>query len=176
MKDGAIDDLFGDLYSELHRLATSALRSQRSSHTLQPTALVNEVWLKVSRAGTEANDRGHFLATAARAMRQVLQDHARAHRTEKRGQSAPVIQLDASSAVSADDLPSQEGGFDLLVFDDALGILAELNPRQAEIAQLRILGGLTLPEVSAELDLSERTVQSDWVFARAWLRVKLAPE
>lgn len=159
---------FEAVYDELRALARSALRLQRVDHTLQPTALVNEVWLKLSRSNLGEYDRGHFLALAARAMRQVLQDHARAHAAEKRGRRAPTIVLDDSAAAAA---PLQ---FDVVALDDVLTRLAQMNERHARVAELRLLAGLSLPEVARELEVSLRTVEGDWQMARAWLRVELA--
>ncbi|MEZ6015259.1 MAG: ECF-type sigma factor [Planctomycetota bacterium] len=162
------DPTFEGVYEELRTLARAALRQQRVDHTLQPTALVNEVWLKLSRGRRDVNDRGHFLALAARAMRQVLQDHARAHVAQKRGQRAPGVQLEAGASAEA---PQQ---FDVVALDDVLTRLAQLNERHARVAELRLLGGLTLPEVAQELEVSLRTVEGDWQMARAWLRSELA--
>ncbi len=159
---------FEAVYDELRALARAALRMQRVDHTLQPTALVNEVWLKLSRGTDGTHDRGHFLALAARAMRQVLQDHARAHGAAKRGHRAPGVRLDEGSPAAA----PQE--IDVVALDDVLTRLAQLNERHARVAELRLLGGLSLPEVARELEVSLRTVEGDWQMARAWLRSELA--
>jgi len=165
-QDGASH--FEAVYQELRQHARAALRLQRVDHTLQPTALVNEVWLKLSRSLHGIQDRGHFLALAARAMRQVLQDHARAHRTAKRGQRAPLIRLDEDSPAAAPET------LDVVALDDVLNRLSQLNERHARVAELRLLGGLSLPEVARALEVSLRTVEGDWQMARAWLRTELA--
>lgn len=167
----AVNQLFNTAYGELRGLASSALRAQRSDHTLQPTALVHEVWLKLSSGLGTATNREHFLAVAARAMRQVLQDHARAvHAGKRSGRSKEVLLIDS-------DLPAgsqASAGIDALILVDVLDRLRKLNDRHAEITEVRILGGLTMPEVAATLDVSLRTVEADWTFARAWLRAELA--
>ena len=163
-----VDKLFELVYGELRSLAQGALRAQRADHTLQPTALVHEVWLKLAGGLDGAKSRGHFLATAARAMRQVLQDHARAKSAVKRGERAPGVLLEGLAQVPG------EFGVEFVVLEDALTRLAELNPRHAQIAELRILGGLTMPEVAEEIGVSLRTIEGDWPIARAWLRRTLA--
>lgn len=168
---GTVNQLFDAAYAELRGLAGKALSAQPSNHTLQPTALVHEVWLKLSKGLVNTTDREHFLAVSARAMRQVLQDHARAVNSTKRGgRSAQVliVESDASPASGSDD------GIDAVVLVDILDRLKQLNERHADIAELRILGGLTMPEVAKALGVSLRTVEGDWVFARAWLRAELA--
>ena len=161
------DDLFGTVYRELRSLAGHAMRQQRAEHTLQPTALVHEVWLKLASAESEVRGREHFLAIASRAMRQVLQDHARARRAEKRGEREPGFEFTSESIEAG----GQE--IDITLLDDALSALAELNERHARIAELRILGGLTMPEVARVTGLGLRTAELDWKLARAWLRSEI---
>lgn len=165
-----MDELFGEVYQELRRVASSALRQRGSAHTLQPTALVHEAWLKLSGGSSEIKERAHFLSVASLAMRQILSDHARAQRALKRGQrsSAPLAEQ-----VVTDDGAEQEA-VDLVTLDDALNKLVELNPRHARVAELRILGGLSIAEVAAEIGVSPRTVDGDWFFVRGWLRKELA--
>ena len=168
---GDVNDLFGLAYAELRGLASKALSVQSPSHTLQPTALVHEVWLKLSKGLTGVSDREHFLAVAARAMRQVLQDHARGVNSAKRGgRSNQVLLVDEDASPKG----ANDEGIDAVVLVDILDRLKELNKRHAEITELRILGGLTMPEVAKALGVSTRTVEGDWVFARAWLRAELS--
>ncbi|QDV04795.1 RNA polymerase sigma factor [Planctomycetes bacterium Poly30] len=166
------NDLFHLVYGELRSLARGALSAQRANHTLQPTALVHEVWLKLANRFTEPESRGHFLAVASKAMRQVLQDHARAQRADKRGQRAMGVEVDGAAG-GVTDGATTESAVDLIALEDALSLLGELNERHARIAELRILGGLTMPEIAGEVGVSLRTVETDWTIARAWLRTKL---
>lgn len=161
------EDLFGTVYRELRALAGHALKQQRVEHTLQPTALVHEVWLKLASAESEVRGREHFLAIASRAMRQVLQDHARARRAEKRGEREPGFELTSESVEAG----GQE--IEVTLLDDALSALAALNERHARIAELRILGGLTMPEVARVTGVGLRTAELDWKLARAWLRSEI---
>ena len=154
---------FGELYQELRRVAGGALRSERAGHTLQPTALVHEVWLKINGAASTLEDREHVLALAARAMRQVLGDHARRRRSLKRGQRDEAADLDVVQ------VEVEGGAVGAVVLDDALSRLTELNERHGRIAELRLLAGLTIPEVARVLGLAQRTIEKDWRFARAWL-------
>jgi len=158
------------VYEELRRVAASALRRERSDHTLQPTALVHEAFLRL--AGIPADqwrDRTHFVAIAARVMRQVLVDHARGRSALKRGSAdlrVPLEGIDAPAASSPD--------VDLVTLDDALERLAIVDPRHARIVELRFFGGLTVEETAAVIGASERTVKRDWQMARAWLKRDLA--
>jgi RNA polymerase sigma-70 factor, ECF subfamily len=154
------------VYDELRRLADSYLRRERPDHTLQPTALVNEAYLRlVDQTRARLRDRSHFFAVAARQMRRVLVDHARRHHADKRGGGARRVSLDeaAEHAQAARDL-------DLVALDAALNRLAELDARQARIVELRFFGGLTVEETARALGVSATTVKDDWQSARAWLR------
>lgn len=155
----------GLVYEELHGLAVALFRRQSPAHTLQPTALVHEVWLKLARAGW--NDQQHFLALAATAMRQVLTDHARRSRADKRGAGAQRVTLDesADSGVSAE--------IELLVLEDALQKLAQANPRYVRVFELRYLAGMDTEAVAEHLDVTPRTVQLDWRAIRAFLNREL---
>ena len=158
------------VYDELRRAASSALRRERADHTLQPTALVHEAFLRL--AGLPAapwQDRGHFVAIAARVMRQVLVDHARGRQALKRGPAAIRVPLEGVEA------PATPGGdVDLVALDDALERLTSIDARQGRIVELRFFGGLTVEETATLIGASERTVKRDWQMARAWLKRELA--
>ncbi|MEL6427986.1 MAG: ECF-type sigma factor [Planctomycetota bacterium] len=155
---------------ELRRLAARAMAREDEGHTLQPTALVGEAWLKLFAGNpVEVEDRGHFMALAANAMRQVLVDHARAKRRVKRGGAwgrAVGLELDA---LAAGDGADDALDVDLLDLEDALVELAELSPRQARTVELRFFGGLDEDTIAGVLGVSTRTVRREWRFARAWL-------
>ena len=157
---GALDRLLPLVYDELHRLADRAFGSQRPGHTLQPTAVVHEAWLKLARGLGDVSGRQHFYAVAAKAMRQVLANHAASVRSRKRG--------DGLRAVTLHEL-GDGSEVDLVALDDALRKLAELNPRHARVVELRFLAGLTIPEAADAIGVSHGTVESDWAMARAWL-------
>jgi len=156
------------VYPELRRLAGRYMRRERKEHTLQPTALVHEVYLRV--AGQEQNweSRAHFFAVAAQLMRHILVDHARKCRSVKRGSSARRIDLDESLIIREQDLDV------ILEVDQALDRLAEWDQRQADIVVFRFFGGLAMEEIAEVLDISVRTVKRDWNMARAWLHGVLA--
>lgn len=168
--DGAAaDQLLPLVYGQLRALAGSYFRGQRPDHTLQPTALVHEAYLKlINASNTDWKSRAHFCAVAARAMRQILMNYAEAKRAAKRGGGAERISLDAVSTPSGDHV------LDIVALDDALTRLGEANERQARIVELRFFGDLDMSEVAEVLDVSQRTVERDWRTARAWLNVELA--
>jgi len=157
------------LYDELHRLAAHVLRTSGSQVTLQTTALVHEAWLRLSGGSQAWTGRRHFLSVAAKAMRHVLVDRARARRTEKRGGGARPSSIEESAV--ADSLASSDGvaSDDVIALDDSLARLAALHPRLARIVELRFFAGLTVPEVADVLGASASTVEKDWTVARAWL-------
>lgn len=158
----AFEALLPLVYQELRALAAARLRHERPDHTLQPTALVHEAYLKLAGgAARPFNDRGHFFRVAARAMRQVLVDHARARRTAKRDAAA------AGSPVTGPDGPGLD---DLLAVDAALDKLARLDARQARVIELRFFVGLGIEETATALGISPATVKRDWLVARAWLQ------
>jgi RNA polymerase sigma factor (TIGR02999 family) len=163
------EQLFADVYSELRALAARYLRRERKNHTLQPTALVHEAYLKlVGQTRVDCQGRAHFLAMAARAMREILVDHARRHRAAKRGGNRHCIALDDNLVVeSSRDL-------DLLALEDALTKLAKLDPRQARMVELRFFGGLDIAEVAKVTGTSKRSVEREWTMVRAWLRRELS--
>ena len=162
------DRLLPRVYAELRRVADRQLRRERSGHTLVATALAHEAYLRlVDHARVEWQGRAHFFAIAARAMRQILVDHARKKGAEKRGGDRYRTTLgDASDEREL----SRE---DLLALDEALGRLAQLDERLSQVIELRFFGGLTEKEISAVLDVPKRTIQRDWARARAWLYKEL---
>ena len=162
------------VYDELRSLAEALFVRQPGNHTLQPTALVHEAWAKLAphleapSEGSGFADRRHFYVVAARAMRQVLTDYARRARSQKRGGERLRVTLDENLH------RSRERHLELVELDDALERLASLNERHARVVELRFLGGLTIAETAAVLDVSHATVEDDWFTARAWLRSQLA--
>jgi RNA polymerase sigma factor (TIGR02999 family) len=166
---GALEKLAPLVYDELQRLAHRYMEGQRSDHTLQTTALVNEAYLRLAgQARPNFANRSHFLAVAAKAMRQILVDHARAAQRQKRGADAAKVQLDEAALIS----PEQPGA--ILDLNEALERLALLDPRTAHIVELRYFGGLKQNEIAEVLNISTVTVRRDWVFAKAWLYTELS--
>ena len=163
----ARDALFPAVYRDLERIAMAQVRG---SATLEPRGLVHELYLRLSRAPLEAKDRGHFFATAALAMRQILVDRARKRQTQKRG-GEHQDRVTLSGLAHSDD-----SGVDLIAVDRALAKLEALSPRQAHVVELRCLLGLTAEETAEALGVSERTVHGEWRLARAWLSRELAAE
>lgn len=160
--------LLNAVYTELRKTAGGLMARERANHTLQPTALVHEAWLRLFNGQQmHWNDRAHFLGIAARCMRQILVDHARAHNAEKRGGGLNQVTLE--EGLLAGDAPSLE----LLDLDRCLTRLAELDPRAAQVAEMRIFGGLTMEQVALNLDVSKRTAEGDWQMARVWLSREL---
>jgi RNA polymerase sigma factor (TIGR02999 family) len=156
------------LYGELRRIASSCLRTERREHTLQPTALVHEAYLRLAgQKNKDWKDRRHFLAMAAQAMRHVLVDSARTRYAQKRGGHICRLELDPN-------FPSQsDWSEELLDIDAALNRLAEIDPQQARIVELRFFAGLTEAEIAELIGCSERTIKREWVCARAWLGAEL---
>lgn len=154
-------------YHELRAVAQRYFRHERPGHTLQPTALVHEAYLRVARRPGQWRDRSEFLAVAGREMRRVLVDHARRRGAAKRGAGLVRVALD-ESVVSSED--AEVGLLDLA---EAVTELGRLDPCAAHVVDLRLFGGLTIGEVARELDVSERTVEEDWRMARAWLSLRL---
>lgn len=158
------------LYQELHRLAAGKMHYERGNHTLQPTALVNEAYLQLVDCHDSVwKDRAKVLGMAARVMRHILVDHARAHRADKRGGGAVQVTFDENLEIAG------RSTVDVLAVDEALTRLAEFDPRQAQILELHFFAGLTFEEIAQQLGVSERTVKRDWTMARAWLRQELSP-
>ncbi len=167
---GAFDRLLPLIYDELRAIARRQLRREQIGHTLRSTALVHEAYLKlVDQAGVEWRDRAHFFGIAARAMRQVLIDYARRRGAEKRG--GDVVRTTLSDQELALDVPLEE----LLALDDALTRLAEVDERLRQVVEYRFFGGMPEEEIAEVLGVSTRTVQRDWLRARAWLYAKLYP-
>jgi len=152
------------VYDELRRLAASYLRRERPDHTLQPTALVNEAYLRlVEEKSVNWQSKSHFFGVSAKLMRRILVDHARSHLAEKRGSGLPKVGLTEAIAMS------KEQPADLLALDESLTRLAELDPQQSRIVELRVFSGLTVEEVAQALSISPATVKRDWAVAKAWL-------
>ena len=166
---GALDSLVPLVHSELHRLAVAYMRRERADHTLQPTALVNEAYLRLMDVTRiQWHDRAHFLAVAAQTMRRILVDFARQRRSQKRGGDVVQLSLDEASDVG------QEKAMDLVALNDALSTLASFDPRMSQVVELRFFGGLTVEETAHVLDVSPETVMRDWKIAKAWLLRELA--
>ncbi len=166
----ASDALLPMVYDELHQLAAHLFAQERRGHTLQPTALVHEAWVKLVGNIENIEDRRHFFVIASRAMRQVLTDHARRAQRQKRGEGRKRVTLETTYSSGRTGQAGQAGTVDLVDLDDTLRRLAELNARHAEVVELRILGGLTIQESADALGVSHTTVENDWFMAKAWLR------
>lgn len=157
------------VYEELREIAARIMRNERSGHTLQPTALVHEVYVKlVDQENLQWNDRAHFLSIAARAMRQILVDHARSHGAVKRGGNLQRVTMEEAMAK---EIGSH---FEMLALNDALDKLAAEDERAGRVAELRLFGGLTVKETAHVLDVSPRTVDDDWQMCRMWLSRELS--
>ena len=156
-------------YNDLRRVAARVLVRERPDHTLTPTALVHEVWLSLNDAGRPpaVRDRHHFMALAARVMRNILVNHAKARLADKRGNGAFHCTLSAADELNPS--PAADSAAELLGVHQALQALAAIDPRAAEVAELKVFGGLEVPEIASALGVSEPTVKRDWVFARAQL-------
>jgi RNA polymerase sigma factor (TIGR02999 family) len=160
--------LFSVVYDDLRRLAARQMQLERVGHTLQPTALVHEVFLRlVDGERITVKGRTYFLALAAQVMRRILVSHARAHKALKRGKGLRRVTLDSGLS------PSGRSELDILALEDALARLAEVDSRQARVVELRFFAGLNLAEVGEALGAGKRTVERDWTMARAWLMREL---
>ena len=165
----ALDALVPVVYKELRRLAHCELRKERPDHTLQSAALVNEAYLRLFRMQPPRwEGRTHFFAIAAQLMRQILVDYARRHRASKRGSGVCMLTLDDAVALS------QRKEMDVIAIDDALHALAEVDPRQSRVVELRFFAGLSLEETSEAMGIATATVQRDWTAARAWLHREIS--
>jgi RNA polymerase sigma factor (TIGR02999 family) len=159
--------LMSAVYDELYRLASGYMRRERPGHTLQASALVNEAYLRLVGHEIDWESRRHFYVTAAQTMRRILIDHSRRRASEKRAGQWRRVTFD-------EGLPIDGPAEDMLDLDAALDKLATLDPRQAQIVELRFFAGLTVEETAASLGISEKTVKRDWAVARAWLEGELA--
>lgn len=169
--DHALEELMPKLYDELRQTAEGYLYREREDHTLQPTALVNEAYLKIhARSQIPFESRRHFFAVAAKAMRQILVDHARKAGADKRFSSADQVTLPDFS----DEPEAERASANTIALDQAIDRLADANPRQASVVELRYFGGMTTGEVAAVLEVSDKTVRRDWKIARTALRHWLA--
>jgi RNA polymerase sigma factor (TIGR02999 family) len=159
--------LLSVVYDELRRLAAYQLQSERAGHTLQPTALVHEAYLRIINQGerVEWQNKAHFFALAAQVMRHVLVDYARAHRTEKRGGERARIPLEEAA-----QFPAAAADLDLIKLDEALRALADRDERKSRVVELRYFGGLSIEETAEVLGLSPTTVRREWTLTKAWLR------
>jgi RNA polymerase sigma-70 factor, ECF subfamily len=156
------------VYTELRNLAAICLRDERCDHTLQPTALVHEAFLRMTQSNQPMwQNRAHFFGVAARLMRQILVDYARRHRSRKRGGANETLRLDAALAFT------KEKSSEMVMLDDALIRLAEQDERQARIVEMKFFGGLDINEIAEVLEVSARTVKRDWTMARAWLHQEI---
>src|SRR5687767_12398686 len=166
-QEQALDRLVPKIHDELRMLAASYLRRERPDHTLQPTALVNEAFLKlVDQRTVKWQNRAHFFGIAAQAMRRILVDHARAHAASKRGGGMRKVPLDDANVIGRVDV-------DLLALDDALTRLAAMDPQQSRIVELRFFGGLTTEETAEVMHISLATIGREWRMAKAWLSAEL---
>jgi RNA polymerase sigma factor (TIGR02999 family) len=172
----ALDRLTPLVFEQLRRMARRYMRNERLGHTLQPTALVNEAFLRlVDTRSLDWTDREHFFAVCARIMRRILVDAARSRAATKRGGQAE--RAEHSTAINLDQLPNpaSEMSAQVCALDEALNMLAQIDPRRAHVIELRFFGGLTVEETARVLQTSPQTVMRDWRLARAWLARELSP-
>jgi RNA polymerase sigma factor (TIGR02999 family) len=165
----AADQLLPLVYGQLRSMASAYFRRQPANHTLQPTALVHEAFVQLVGRDIDWQSRAHFLAVSAVAMRDILVDHARRRQAAKRGGGRRRVTL-------CDPVDAAGAPCDALDIDEAMRALAELNPRQARVAELRFFGGMTVIEAAHVLGISKSTVEEEWRFARAWLSARLCDE
>lgn len=165
----ALDRLLPVVYAELRRMAARQLRGERAGHTLQPTALVHEVYLRiVDQRQVDWHNRAHFFGVAANVMRRILVDHARRRKAGKRGDGAPCLSIDDAREIPASsEMP-------ILALDHALARLEKIDPELAKVVELRAFGGLTIEEAAQVLEVSPSTAKRDWRTAKAWLIRELA--
>src|ERR1700677_4162171 len=161
--NSAVEKLLPLVYNELHRLARSYMRRERPDHTLQPTALINEAYLRLARDTVDWQSRQHFIGVAANVMRRLLVDHARAHNAEIRAGGLQRVELEEGSMVSS------ERSKEVLALHEALTMLEGLDSRQAKVVELRYFGGFSVEEIGDILEMSPRSVKRHWALARIWL-------
>ena len=166
----ALDELMSIVDAELRRLAHRYMSRERTGHTLQTTALVNEAFVRlVNRKNVHWQNRAHFFAIAAQLMRTILVDHARSHACVKRGGAASTLVLDEALVVS------HEKASEVVALDDALKVLAVMDQQQSRIVELRFFGGLTVEETAEAMGIATRTVKLDWAMAKGWMQSQLGP-
>ena len=166
-KSEVVEELIPLVYAELRRLAAHYLKSERVGHTLQPTALVHEAFLKLVEQETNWQNRSHFFAMAANLMRRILVDYARGHKAEKRGGEAEKISLE-DAFVFVKEKPAQ-----MIALDEALQELAKIDERRSKVVELKFFGGLNNEEIAEVLGIHSNTVLRDWNLARAWLKTQI---
>ena len=166
----SMEQMFVLVYNELHQLAARKLRSERDSHTLSTTALVHEAWLELNKFNRiQWQNRGHFLAIAAQAMRRILIDYAVARRRDKRGGGRAIVSLEDGDALAI----AHERADELVSLGEALSRLQAIDERQARVVECRFFGGMSVEETADALNVSPATVKRDWAIARAWLNREL---
>lgn len=167
-----VNQILPHIYDELRRLAGSYLRRERSDHTLQPTALVHEAYMKlIDQNRVKWQNRAHFFGIAAQVMRRILMDHARKHTAEKRGGDAEVLPIEEEILIVSEDRSSN-----LIALNDALDELAKMDPDKAKIVELRYFGGLSIEETAEVMGVSVPTVNRHWKMAKTWLYSQLVNE
>lgn len=167
----AVNQLLPLVYDELRKIASDYLRLERPDHTLQPTALVHEAYLRLVNQRTAGwKNRAQFFGVAAKAMRRILVDRARMHKAAKRGGGSTKLSLDEAVA------NFEERAIDLVALDESLTRLADIDERKARVVELRFFGGLTAEETAKVLECPLRTIERDWTMAKAWLRADIARE
>lgn len=165
-----VNQILPHIYDELRRLAGSYLRKERSNHTLQPTALVHEAYMKlIDQRQVKWQNRAHFFGIAAQVMRRILMDHARKHLANKRGGDAEILPIEEEILVVSHDKSAE-----LVALDDALQHLAEIDPQKARVVELRYFGGLSIEETAEVMGVSVPTINRHWRMAKAWLYSELA--
>lgn len=165
----AAEDLLPLVYAELHRIATAFMRRERSGHTLQPTALINEAYLRMVGDDIEWSNRAHFIGLSAHVMRRVLVDYARQHNAERRAGGLKRVEMEDHLAISPGRLD------EVLSLDEVMAKLEANNPRQARVVELRYFGGLSVEEIAQILNVAPRSVKRDWALARIFLFRELNP-
>ena len=166
----ALDALYRSVYAELHRMAHARMLREQAGHTLQPTALVSEVYLRLAPSDSNWECRRHFFGAAAEAMRRILVDHARVRMANKRGAGQQRVTLTGAAL----EVPAGDEGVDVLAMDAALEQLRTESPRLADLVNLRFFAGLSIEDAARALQISPATAKRDWAFARAWLFKRIA--